>query len=394
MKLRLPAICLILLLVISLAHPSHLRAQRTIAARLMEIAEESLTVQYHTLVNGDIDAALAGRRSADSYRESRMSRLREQKNTRDILKRRNLDFKAFKTRLIFKSLDVEGDKAILSATEATELNWRAHDLTTKLSDDHLFTFALAQGQWKLLTDEIVFPASQPSDQRTAVSPGAPSDLNAKSEPLQVALRRRFSHHASKTLSPVAPTGFYNANDAVDYAIAHAAAGTSNPDYKRFNNDCTNFASQSLFAGGWVQALGFYTNNNNWFYACENPITGSGTGTISYSWGAAYNLWDFLRNYSGRGTELATTSTDADVQEEQLFPGDLVFCDWDRPDGQHVPDGRVDHVTIVTAKFTSGDILLSYHTTDTLNISMPLLFDRIHSQNRHVQFHAFKLKANY
>lgn len=355
--------------------PNRSNAQKSPAADLIRIAEESLEVQYHTLVHGDINGALSGRQLAASYRESRMKRFNEEKQTRDELKRRRSDFKDFTTKLIEPSVEVSGAYATVLAKEQTELIWASESLTTRLTDTHLFKFENVQGRWTLVGDDIV----------PAVSSASALLLNdsAFELPLSEAWTRpmRLAHHGS-TSPPRKPLfNTFNGGTAAEYARTYATS--RNPDYKNFTtNDCTNFVSQSLFAGGWT-LVGTVdrTNDANWFYACP---------WISYSWGAAYNQWDFIRNYSNRAIELPVTATDQYPDEARLFEGDVVYCDWNPPG----PDGRVDHATIVTSKFASGDIALSYHTTDTLNISIPLLFDRIHAQNLHVQFRAFRIKDTY
>src|SRR6476646_6615479 len=95
--------------------PTRSDAQKSPASQLIRIAEESLEVQYHTLVHGDINAALSGRQLADSYRESRMKRFSEEKQTRDELKRRRSDFKDFTTKLVEPSVEVSGAYATVLA---------------------------------------------------------------------------------------------------------------------------------------------------------------------------------------------------------------------------------------------------------------------------------------
>jgi hypothetical protein len=363
-----------LLVLFAAVVPNRSDAQKSTASHLIRIAEESLEVQYHTLVHGDINGALTGRQLVDSYRESRMKRFGEEKQTRDELKRRKLDFKDFTTKLVDPSVEVSGAYATVLAKEQTELAWSSESLTTRLTDTHLFKFENVKGRWTLVGDDIVPPVSSES--------ALLLNDSAFELPLSEAWTRsmRLAHHGS-TNPPRKPVfNVYNAGTAGEYARTYATS--RNPDYKNFTNDCTNFVSQSLFAGGWT-LVGTVdrTNDANWFYACP---------WISYSWGAAYNQWDFVRNYSNRAIELPVTATDQHPDEARLFEGDLVYCDWNPPG----PDGRVDHVTIVTSKLASGDIALSYHTTDTLNISIPLMFDRIHAQGLHVQFRAFRIKDTY
>jgi hypothetical protein len=69
---------------------------------------------------------------------------------------------------------------------------------------------------------------------------------------------------------------------------------------------------------------------------------------SYTWAGAQNFYNFV-NGSGRATAAARIS-DLDV-------GDVLQVDH---------SGHVSHTTMVTGK-PSGNLLLSYHTNDTLDL---------------------------
>jgi hypothetical protein len=44
----------------------------------------------------------------------------------------------------------------------------------------------------------------------------------------------------------------------------------------------------------------------------------------------------------------------------LWPGDVVFSDWDSPNG-HQPDTQIDHVMFVTGRDTQGNLYISQHS---------------------------------
>lgn len=60
---------------------------------------------------------------------------------------------------------------------------------------------------------------------------------------------------------------YNADTAVAYAREWTEAGKKlwNPDFHREDSDCTNFASQVLYAGGIPQVSGERKSSDAWFY---------------------------------------------------------------------------------------------------------------------------------
>jgi hypothetical protein len=137
---------------------------------------------------------------------------------------------------------------------------------------------------------------------------------------------------------------FNRHKAVAYARQYAL--TYNPAYRTFPNDCTNFVSQAMLAGGWTQVDGPREANNVWWYSGGFL----GLRVASYTWGGAQNFYNFL-SVSGRGT-LAQGPADLDL-------GDVV---------QMRNGGTVHHTMIVTGK-NGNDLLLSYHTSNHLDESL-------------------------
>lgn len=114
----------------------------------------------------------------------------------------------------------------------------------------------------------------------------------------------------------------------------------NPKYKKFNDDCTNFISQCLHAGGipmWGspnKSKGWWMSGNSW----------------SYSWTVAHSLMLLLAN--GRGIRTQEVSS-----PQKLQLGDIICYDFQG-------NGRYDHNTIVTAKDQNGMPLVNAHTTNS------------------------------
>lgn len=100
------------------------------------------------------------------------------------------------------------------------------------------------------------------------------------------------------------------------------------------NDCTNFVSQALMAGGMRQ-LGY---DQTWYYSSSGP---------SYSWGGAnnfYNHWKYRATVAGSYSALRT--------------GDVVSANFDG-------DSDIDHTAMIT--YNSSDSAsgkwLTQHTSD-------------------------------
>jgi hypothetical protein len=83
---------------------------------------------------------------------------------------------------------------------------------------------------------------------------------------------------------------YNRNDAVEYAKRWAFH--RNPayyDFDKLGGDCTNFASQCLFAGAKIMN---YSKNEGWFYVNLN--------NRSYSWTSVPLFYNFMINNKSVG----------------------------------------------------------------------------------------------
>ncbi len=136
---------------------------------------------------------------------------------------------------------------------------------------------------------------------------------------------------------------YDRIKAVEYAEKWAYL--RNPDFYNFNElggDCTNFASQCLFAGSSVM------NYPAWYYYSLNDR--------SPSWTGVEFLYDFLiknRGVGPRGEERGI---------EDISRGDIIQLDFEG-------EGRFSHTLVVVKAdypITPAGILIAAHTNDSLN----------------------------
>lgn len=133
---------------------------------------------------------------------------------------------------------------------------------------------------------------------------------------------------------------YDRERAVAYARRWALG--RNPAYFDFENlggDCTNFASQCLYAGAGVMN---YTPLHGWFYRTADDRTPS--------WTAVEFLWRFLTANRGVGPRAA------EVGREEAQPGDLVQL------GDSA--GHFYHSPVITA--VRPQILVAAHSEDALD----------------------------
>lgn len=132
---------------------------------------------------------------------------------------------------------------------------------------------------------------------------------------------------------------YNRNNAVEYAKRWALS--RNPQYFDFHGiggDCTNFASQCIYAGAGVMN---YTRDYGWYYISPDDRAAA--------WSGVQYLYRFLTTNESVGP----VGRDAELSEIQF--GDVIFLS----NGQ-----RLYHTLVVTGFDTDGEILICAHTVDS------------------------------
>jgi len=122
--------------------------------------------------------------------------------------------------------------------------------------------------------------------------------------------------------------------------------SNNPAYLAFKDNCTNFASQCLFAGGGPMN---YTGKRElgwWYVGMDHHQE-----LWSFSWAVAHAL----QTYAVRSATGLHGKAVSSPQELEL--GDMISYDWNG-------DGRFQHNAIVTAKDGMGMPLVNAHTTNS------------------------------
>lgn len=139
---------------------------------------------------------------------------------------------------------------------------------------------------------------------------------------------------------------YDRRAAVRYA--HRWAFGRNPrfyDYEEIGGDCTNFASQCLFAGGGLMN---FVPDFGWYYITPNQKSPSWTG-VEY-------LYDFLTRKT-----LSVGPVGEVCGLEDLRPGDLLQLSFTGEGYQHTPV-----VVAVGRPAMPANILVAAHSYDADN----------------------------
>lgn len=145
-----------------------------------------------------------------------------------------------------------------------------------------------------------------------------------------------------------PTLPYHREEAIAYALKWAFG--RNPrfyDYSALGGDCTNFASQCLFAGGAVMN---FQPERGWYYLDPNRK--------SPSWTGVEFLYQFLTTNLGPGPYAIP------MDVTQLSPGDLIQLSFGA--------GKFGHSLVITeikTPPTLNRIFISTHSPNAANVQL-------------------------
>lgn len=182
--------------------------------------------------------------------------------------------------------------------------------------------------------------------------------------------------------PVGVKAAYDGEEAAEYAQEYAK--DYNPNYDEYDNDCTNFVSQCLYAGGFrnqgsidfnTVKLGVNNEKTRWYHEKYTYVTKflfvpyvttdykvSTTWVRVYNTGSGKGLYQYLVNE--RGCHIAAYTKNSTLTKfENIVKtaeiGDVIQCG---PSGD-----KLVHSAIVTGK-KNGDLLVCYHSNDNRSVS--------------------------
>ncbi|MDT8862367.1 amidase domain-containing protein [Alkalihalobacillus sp. MEB130] len=212
-------------------------------------------------------------------------------------------------------------------------------IRTSRVDDHLYVDYLQRCEFLIhLKDQLYLEELVEQRRATFVQDELREDqVIASREVEQEAIEttanvRSFQHDQRTNRS-------YNRREAVRYA--ERWWDDFNPQYRKFTDNCTNFISQCLHAGG-ATMKGYPNRSNGWWFRSNN---------WSYSWSVAHALRWYLSGENGglRGVEKESAM--------ELEPGDVICYDFNG-------DGRWQHTTIVVDKDANGEPLVNAQTANS------------------------------
>lgn len=155
---------------------------------------------------------------------------------------------------------------------------------------------------------------------------------------------------SKVLGGMTPAiNYYNYSAMINFETTNWNT-TLTPSW---NDDCTNFLSRALLAGGWAEVsrlpYGADRNYNNVWYDSYMEGRG-GHWWYSYSWSVSNN-WNMFARGSGRVTALSNVW--------YTLASDVLQAQW-------AGTSSIDHSMMVTAVDANNGHYVTYHSNNTVN----------------------------
>jgi hypothetical protein len=341
------------------------------STQLLAVTRSVLNAQSKILVNGNVEAALTGPGGvAVGHRTGARKGLERAAGLRQALVSAGHQYTSFEDAVTIVGLNVANDTAVLTVRYRVRFAHRTADpMSPKFVGEtfnHDLVFRRDSAGWMLLSERewtmsehrhkeqpgVALPSVTVAPARAIRGQGGPP-FNRNRSPASGGMAA-IGNFASFDAVPRWRAGTFKPQLAVDYARrwSNAYGGGYNPAYPDFGpswknlwgagNDCTNFASQIVAAGGWMQVMHpslVTTDNHYWWMSDES--------SYSHSWSISHNFHWWMY-YSGRGE--FWHSFDA------AGPGDVVQFDW----GPN--DQRIDHTMVMTST-DMYDWYLTGHSTD-------------------------------
>lgn len=223
--------------------------------------------------------------------------------------------------------DVRADGALtVRATISTSFSYGGDGeqwpLGSTWTDEHEIVIDTSGETPRVVTDRVIEP---PVDS----TPGTPEGYDPT--PSSAVRPQATGAPGMTTLSQPNPDLYEMQGYALEWTLAPNDgddASDFNPSFPRFDNNCANFASQVLRAGGWD-----YKGGVNPYDTANWSPNLTGPGQASRTWSSSKYQYTFVDN---NGYDWLPNIWNA-------TPGSLLYTDWDP---NNTPDGEIDHVMVV------------------------------------------------
>lgn len=251
------------------------------------------------------------------------------------------------------------------------------DEPSSWTDTHRLTLANDAGLLSVTADSNMPGPSEPAPTKAELAEPLPQGWSkphpvSSVRPTQLSANTASNRGSSGVITPQALTPGFPAESKINadkfraYALKWTASpydGDAKSDYNStypvYNNNCANFASQTLDQAGWYLTGGNslqVEDDTKWTYNL------AGVAGATRTWSLSRKLMLFAFN---TGTYDDKVSSIWAVRK-----GDLLFADWEGPQGVGHPDGTVDHTMVVTGfAADNGEPLISQKTNNRHHIRL-------------------------
>jgi len=268
---------------------------------------------------------------------------------RDVLREWGEAYSHSFTEVMLQRYNIEDGVVTLDVEEFTKLYYEKirgdePDYTAWVTHRR-FVFSKGTTGWELVSQELLNSnGPAPKNEPAGATQDAMRQTLVEIASAQNMDIDRFTSTSNPT-SNVTIQSTFNRTAARDYAIRWW--NVRNPAYRSFAENCTNFISQAMRAGGWTDVPGWYRDARHWWFNWLNQ---------TWSWVGVRHWHEFALTHSRRTWLLSLPRS--------LFEGEVLLVDFQN-------NGTKDHSMIVTRK-TATEIYLTYNSVDTLNRSFASL----------------------
>ena len=347
-------------------------SQTSLTQYLQKISEDKLNAEHKVLITGEsleyIKSNVILKGQALNEKDKILDvQLRRFKALNDYGQR----YTSVKSTLTLNKSEASQQEIALYITDDIEYKFdpgkSLETVYPKESKQHLFRFQLIEGQWSLVSDEIIngLALALPASDSPKINENSTIKEIASNEKPERDHPRKGNNEQIDII--IKALGSFNPSSTVNYARQYW--DNYNSAYRTYNDrggDCTNFVSQALNWGGWQHKGGWYTNSNYWWYDPVFPwVVEWGNKGESRSWINVGNYFYWFARNSGRAFNARYWS--------DFRIGDTLQVDFNR-------DGYLDHNALVTRNDGGGNIYLTYHTNDTLDIPIRDFWARTSGSN--------------
>ena len=287
---------------------------------------------------------------------------------------------------------LQNDGTILvTADISTEFTYNGESEPGSWSDRHLITLSQGSSGYIVTADNIDDSAAREEAADAGEIPDNYNPTPSSDDPNAATPTDTEDSEDQPAASPAQhKQPRTNVGNMVKYALKWTGRPNNgdktddfNPEYPTVDgNNCANFVSQVLRAGGWGIRPGLQYQLSwespdiwtpNYFYPMD-------TTRMSHTWSVASFQYDYVRKHS-------SYKPIANIREAQA--GDLLYADWYPERKKGGPDEKIDHVMVVTGSTWSGEPRISQKTPNRHNIPISKSQKRADKQGLDVRWHGLK-----